>query len=216
MLNLLKRATIIGLIAASQLAHAQAPPAADVLAFDGNGSLTLNGLGVAVLGQLQPDAGPGGLPAALTFTLLLPLGPALSQPVLGDLLVYASGGGALSDVVRFNPGFGLVFYSDLDAAGPPQLADTGLPGSLYGNQASITEGQLYIPGLNQPGYAINLVTGLPLAYAVVSEASAVPEPGSLPLLGAGLVGVMAVVVRRRRREAACWPVRRSQVDNARP
>ena len=103
---------------------------------NGNGTLdftTGGGCGAAAIpikGVLAPDPGPGGLPAVLTYNLLGP--PSL---VAGDvLLTDADLGGAVLDVVRFNPaGTGgnpayqasLVFYSD-NAGGFDALGDTPL------------------------------------------------------------------------------------------
>lgn len=198
MLNSIRNTLATSLVIVTQIALAQAPPAVDLLAIDEAGHIALNGLGVAIMGQRQPDPGPGGLSAALTFTLVLPLGPVLSQAELGDVLVFGTDG-ALASMLRFNPGFEMAFYSDIDAIGPQELADTGLPVSLYANQARIAEGARYIPGPGQPGYAFNLVSGHSLAYFIYGEVSAVPEPGSLPLLGGGLAGLVGWLARRRLR-----------------
>ena len=53
---------LLGALAASLLITTHnAGAAVDVLAFQENGPISLNGLGVAVLGQMQADPGPGGL-----------------------------------------------------------------------------------------------------------------------------------------------------------
>jgi PEP-CTERM motif len=173
-------------------------PGVDVVALDESGHLSLNGLGVAVAGQMLADTGPGGLPAALTYTLRLPLGPALSQPVLGDVLVLDADG-TVSDILRFNADFSMLLYSLIDAAGPAQAADTGLPTGLYANLARIAEGQLYVPRPGDPGYAINQATGLALAYDIASDVHSVPEPGSAALC---LAGLAAAGLGSKRRQLA--------------
>jgi hypothetical protein len=124
-----------------------------------------------------PDAGPGGLPAVLTYDLLNP--PGLTP---GDLLLLDPGTNMLTDVVRFNPtgapgnNLGsLAFYSDpLD--GFDSQADTPTaPSAFYPNQLSLTETQsgtsawvIYTPTAGQPGF----VTGAlgPVTYTIISDA----------------------------------------------
>lgn len=183
-MKLIALALAASLFIAAPRASAVDALAVDVLTFQDNGPITLNGLGIAVLGQMEADPGPGGLPSALTFTLNLPLGPALSQPVVGDLRLLEPGG-AVADIVRFNPGMSMVFYSTAKPGVPPRLADTGLPAALYANTAQVFEGQMYLPGPGDPGFALNLASGRPLAYLAVNTAP-VPEPATLPMLLAGV------------------------------
>src|SRR5690348_9406862 len=98
------------------------PASAAVLPFDelGNGAF---GPGV-----IQPDPGPGGLPAVMTYRL-----PFAGVP--GDVLLHD---GALTapflDVVRFNGNGTLLFYSD-NTDGFDAPADTpSPPAALYPNQ----------------------------------------------------------------------------------
>lgn len=150
--------------------------------------------GAATTGTLQPDPGPGGLPAALTYNLLGP--PSL---VAGDVPILDPGGLTLSDDIRFNAaGTGgvsaypasLVFYSD-NSHGVNSLADTGFPTAPYTNVVFETEvisggtsGLTYTPGPNDPGY----VAGFNVTYNITSDTT-VPEPASASLIlaAAGLL-----------------------------
>jgi hypothetical protein len=166
---------------------------------NGNGTLiNSNGLNVPLAAALLPDPGPGGLPAALTYGLLNP--PGL---VAGDFLMLEPPPtlGQFSDIIRFNPnqnGGSVVIYSD-QFDGADSLADTGFPGALYPNTASVVEvgpeglnGITYTPVAGQPGF----VTGSagPVTYVIRSD---VPEPASLG--GACAVAGFCWCFRRRRR-----------------
>ena len=179
---------------------------------NGNGALnftTGGGCGadsiVSTSGVLAPDPGPGGLSSVLTYNLLGP--PSL---VAGDvLLTDSSCGGCPLDLIRFNPaGTGgptypasLLFYSD-NVDGVDSLGDTpSPPSSFYGNVVSIPEigsetnnGAIYTPTAGQPGF----VAGFAVTYDFISDGSgaSLPEPGTLMLLGTGLVGLSGVIRRK--------------------
>ena len=168
------------------------------LQIDENGNGLLNGGNHP--GFLQNDPGPGGLANALTYTTPAGL-------VVGDLLIHEPGGGE-SDLVRWNNNATLVFYSDLPEEGEiADLADIGLPGGAYPNGISVTEtglfgnpyseegpnGYVYIPTAGQPGYDPSNPGNQP-TYTIISD---IPEPGTVTLLGLSVVGLLAVIRRRR-------------------
>jgi hypothetical protein len=127
-LHLLSASLLLGICAAS--VRAQAPTAIITANEDGVGTLTISGTPNNMPGVLAADPGPGGLTSALTFNLLGP--PSLKA---GDLIVLESPGGAIGDIIRFNPagttaGYpaSFVFYSSAPGS---SLADVGFPSSLY-------------------------------------------------------------------------------------
>jgi hypothetical protein len=186
---------LLGMLFSAGRTYGQAFTVTITVDENGNGTLVNTTPFTAPLPfAMLPDPGPGGLPAAATYGLLNP--PGL---VAGDLILLEPGTGQISDVIRFNPnqnGGSLVFYSDnLDGADAP--ADTGFPTAFYANNLTRTEvgpegnnGFTYLPLAGQPGFVAGAAG--PVTYVLISDA--VPEPGSLALLG-GLFG--AVMVRRR-------------------
>lgn len=163
---------------------------------DGQGSIQ------NTLGNLSPlshsiasDPGPGGLASALTFDLFNP--PGL---VAGDLILLDAGGN-ISDIIRFNPAgtgspsyLGSALFYSMAIPGGGELAETGFPTLLYGNNLQIPENlagpTTYTPSSGQPGYvagSLNLVS-----YVMFSAegSSAVPDGGSSALLmGVALLGI---------------------------
>jgi hypothetical protein len=161
---------------------------------------TINGFtGLVPLScSFADDPGPGGLANVMTYNLLNP--PGL---VAGDVLLFD--GKLFLDVVRFNPnenGGSLVFYSD-NIDGFDSGADTsGPPSALYANVIFIPEvgtesanGAVYIPTQGQPGFVAG--ARAPVEYNLISDAPQVPEPATLVLFGSGVVGLAAVIRRRR-------------------
>jgi hypothetical protein len=141
-------------------------------------------------GTMQADTeGPGGLASALTFPISFP--PLIFPLEGGDVLLVKPITGALSDVIRFNHlARTLVFYSDADGEG--LLGDTGFPTAFYPNTITLVEGTPYSPFFFDPG---STTPPGSVTYVFLSE---LPEPGTIALVGGGLLVVACVAVRRRR------------------
>ena len=173
---------------------------------NGNGTFTSTRPSFSLLPHaFVDDPGPGGLPNALTYSLLNP--PGLAE---GDVFL-TEADGAISDVIRFNPlqnipGIGtgtLVFYSD-NVDGVDNPADgPGLPQDFYANTISIPEvgiegndGALYTPTAGQPGFVAGAAG--PVTYDIISD-SPIPLPPALPLF-TSVVGGLALLQRWRKRQ----------------
>jgi PEP-CTERM motif len=176
------------LMAGGQKLHAQAPlPATVTVDESGSGTLMTFVGSFPLTGTPAADPGPGGQPAALTYSLLGP--PSL---VAGDVMLFDVSL-SLSDVIRFNPaGTGsstypasLVFYS---LAGGTDLADTGFPSASYSNTLSLSESTsgptMYTPTSTEPGF----IAGFSVTY-VIDSPSVVPEPSTMSML---LLGIIAI------------------------
>jgi hypothetical protein len=184
------------LVGLANEAHAQAPSITINLPENGQGTLDNGNATFPTVGTLQPDPGPGGLPSALTYSLLGP--PSL---VSGDVFLFEIGTG-VSDIIRFNPsGTGspsypasAVFYS-LSGVGQNELADTGFPTAFYPNNLVIVENTsgptTYTPTSTQPGF----VSGFAMTYHFFS---AVPEPSTMSILLLGGIAISGVRFLRRK------------------
>jgi hypothetical protein len=170
------------------------------ITLDENGHGSANGASLAY--SIAMDLGPGGLPNALTYLLDMANPNYPLSITTGDVLLSENGNpDDIEDAVRFNPCTPpctptAVFYSDM-LDGADALADIGLPLVYYANSWVIPEigaegfnGATYVPGIGQPGYGAYPYS---LTYVFISD---VPEPGTLCLLGGGLV--LIGVTRRRR------------------
>jgi hypothetical protein len=165
-----------------------------VVTFDENGTGTIVG-------------GPfGGVPIPLGVAGTHPLVYTLPAPLAapGDLIIYEDAAHTqFSDLVRFDLNV-ITFYSDLEPNQPlagSDLADvTVLPttsGGVILTEVG-TEGNngvqwTPIPGSGAPGDSLSL-TGFTTSYVVISD---IPEPGTVVLVGIGMLGLLAV--RRRKK-----------------
>ena len=164
---------------------------------DENGNGLYNG--ATMSWSMAPDPGPGGLSSALTY--LLPAGVPFA---VGDLLIDEPGTNAPSDLIRWNGNGTVVFYSDIEAGeSNPDLADVGLPTAYNPLVVTVTEtglfghpyteagpnGYVWTPAVQEPGYTPGGIT-----YTIISD---IPEPGTVALVGLGLVGLLAIIRRRR-------------------
>ena len=175
----------------------------------------------SVTGAPLADPGPGGLSNALAFSLGSVAG-GLGSLTAGDLLLFEGADcfatllldGAecvLSDVIRFetvNTVPTIFFYSDIDAAEPGVLADTGLP-SCYADfpddqctdlvafvietGAEGTNGATYSPingGIGDfTGHGPTGTTTYHITSDAPGNTNGAPEPATLGLLGLGLAAL---------------------------
>jgi PEP-CTERM motif len=157
-------------------------------------------------------------PVGPTLSFALP--PGWSLTTAGDEVIFDTLFVTKSDVVRFT-GSRIFVYSDTnDVDSPVPLADVGIPTFLQAgavpttevtNMASLMPSGLHItPGSEgangivwtatgtQPG-SINDGTGHPTSvnYYFVSDGVIVPEPSTVSLVVAGLLGAIGLIRRRK-------------------
>jgi hypothetical protein len=155
--------------------------------FDENGKGNINGSSFPSF--VGPD--PSGGVTANVLIYQLPF-----QVVSGDVALVEPNQptGVYSDLVRFFTPAGanqslLIFYSDIEAGDPLDLADSRLP--VAPNAIPIPEvgpennnGAVWTPTPGLPGSS---PTGAPVQYNIISD---VPEPASAALCGLGLLFVV--------------------------
>jgi hypothetical protein len=196
----LRKLSKIVLLLAVLLALGATPVLADSITVDenGNGFYVFSQSGLPPIPIPSAPAGPVGnfftyfLPgvAVASGSVVLTPGPGDSCPGLAPL------GAPGCDVLIFLLN-SLTFVSD-PFDGIDSLADSpNFPSPLPGPFAVIPEtgpegsnGAFYAPGSADPGFALG--TDLqPITYNFVSDGLAtVPEPGSVLLLGTGIIGIL--------------------------
>jgi len=175
------------------LAVAPSAHAFFTLNFDenGNGSVSVNGGAfVPTVGVLADDPSQAGVQLVLTYTLPEPV-------TAGTVQVLEPVTGGLTDAIRFTNATGaligtadrMIFYSD-NAEGVDALADTGFPANLTSGAQGGPVTEVGLEGHN----TFQFVAGGPNIYNGVSDA---PEPGTLFLLGMGLISLLARPMTRR-------------------
>ena len=181
----------IGLFSAvaATKASAQGVPLITVDEF-GNGNI--NGVPLPSSLQVEPFSG------VLTLAYQLPF-----PGVPGDVQLFESGPqpSAQSDTLRFDGNFFLYFFSDRETSDVPPFdpADVGLPAPVA---ALPVVNLIEIGPEGTNGAFYNATGGLPgdnpvgASYHFISDLT-VPEPGTAALVGVSLVGLLAVIRRRK-------------------
>ena len=147
---------------------------------------------------LDPVSGLSTLMYRLPFPAVTP----------GDLIITESTG-AVSDLIRFGNDSisGIVyFYSDPADESPAPPADNpfGIPSysAAFPPVSEIgTEGNdyaNYFAAAGMPGSALQNGNALGVAYTIISDSAAVPEPSTVVLLGMSAISLLFCARRRRK------------------
>jgi len=171
---------------------AQSTPALITITVDENGHGDWDGSPLYPAATLSRDPGPGGLGSVLTYYLgnaNPPYGQTIDPVVTGDLMILEQPGGALSDLIRFQPGNpftfqpGTIFFYSDNSDGIDSLADVGFPTAFNANTLSVVESGVegdfqmyhYVPSPGQPGY-VDDPANPGHTYVAYNFISDVPEP----------------------------------------
>ncbi len=128
--------------------------------------------------------------------------------VAGDVKVTEFGSSTVDDLIRFEDlsGVAVAFLYSYDNG--KYLADVGPPPSYQSNTWTISEdktestGFTYLPTSVEPGFCRTLALTACSSRAEYGLQSADPEPGTLALFGAGLIGLGALRRRRKSKSQA--------------
>ena len=200
---LLSAAIAIGVFCATSVPASAAPIFCETLICvtvdeNGHGTITIaGGVPSDLFFSLMTDPGSGGGSSVANYNFL----GLLPDLVPGDLvLLEPDTNNIRSDLIRFDASHGgsLFFYSDQDGAdaSPADILFPGTPTTFSMPEVELLGGGrfgvVWIPAPGEPGYADGGVT-----YEI--ESDGVPEPMTLTLVGAGLLG-LGVFGRRKLRK----------------
>jgi hypothetical protein len=181
---------VISLISAIAVTRASAQ-GGPLITVDELGNGSINGTPLPSSLQTEPFSG------VVTLAYQLPF-----PGIRGDVQLFESGPqpSAQSDLLRFDGNFFLYFFSELETSDVPPFdpADVGLPPPVAGlptvNLLELgpegNNGAFYTPGNGPGGDLANP------SYNFISDVT-VPEPGTATLVGVSLVGLLAVIRRRK-------------------
>ena len=163
---------------------------------------TQNGVGAGGLWDVGGSGATTGKdPISGLTTLEYKLTSSFDSMVTGDLLITLTNGGPVTDLIRFETvaGVGPVafIFSNQLTNGLPD--DVGLP-SYNSSDPTTLISNVYDPTSTQAGYVVGTTSNSPSGalweYELAPAPAPVPEPGTMMLLGAGMLG-LAIYGKRR-------------------